>query len=84
MTQMTRSTGVGQGRAQSTQLTYPLSQFHQEFEENTFFWHFHPMHSLMMNRMAVLHQNSGGIGKPLRFPSTHEISGIDFLIPPSF
>ena len=58
-----------------------------------------PVDELMMRRMSVLHQNSGGIGKsiplPLRFPSgfalgksfgSQEISwasGMDFPIPPS-
>ena len=33
MTQMTQSSGVGQG--QGTELTYPLSQFRQKIEKNT-------------------------------------------------
>ena len=33
MTQMTQSSGVGQG--QGTELTYPLSQFRQKNEKNT-------------------------------------------------
>ena len=48
----------------------------------------YPVHSLMMNRMAVLHQNEGGIEKST--PSALEISldplasGIDFPKLPSF
>ena len=53
-----------------------------------------PVDGLMMRRMSILHQNSGGIGKsiwsaldPRDFLRAREISwqsGIDFPIPPEF